>query len=136
MTKHHIFISHSWAYGDAYDKLVALLNKAPYFDYVNHSVPEGNPIHTSGTDRELYAAIKERIKYCSTVLILAGVYSSYSKWIGKEIEICKNEFTIPKRIVAVQPWGAEKTSQIVKQSASHVVGWSTNSIVNAVRGAS
>ena len=28
---YHLFISHSWSYGDAYDKLVDLLNAKPYF---------------------------------------------------------------------------------------------------------
>ena len=30
---YNLFISHSWAYSDAYEKLVNLLNAKPYFDY-------------------------------------------------------------------------------------------------------
>lgn len=28
---YHLFISHSWAHGDAYDGLITLLNNNPYF---------------------------------------------------------------------------------------------------------
>lgn len=30
---YNLFISHSWAYSDQYDRLVSLLNAAPNFDY-------------------------------------------------------------------------------------------------------
>ena len=76
---YHLFISHSWAYSDAYNGLIDLLDKAPAFVYTNYSVPKDDPIHTNGTDAELYAAIKEKIAHASVVLILSGVYSSYSK---------------------------------------------------------
>ena len=37
---YHLFISHSWTYSDAYEKLLALLNKDAYFSYKNYSVPQ------------------------------------------------------------------------------------------------
>lgn len=89
---YNLFISHSWAYSDAYEKLINLLNKDSTFTYKNYSVPKDDPIHTNGTDSELYDAIKEQISHASVVLILAGVYSSYSKWIDKEITIAQTEF--------------------------------------------
>ena len=30
---YNLFISHSWAYGDEYDRLIDLLNSDPYFSY-------------------------------------------------------------------------------------------------------
>jgi hypothetical protein len=134
MSKNHrLFISHSWAYSDNYEKLVALLNNRPYFSYTNYSVPKGNPVHTNGTDKELHEAIKNKISQCQVVIILAGVYSSYSKWINKEIGIAKNDFSFPKRILAIEPWGSEKTSKIVKDNADKIVKWNTESIVSAIR---
>ena len=59
---YHLFISHSWAYSDAYNGLIDLLDKDPAFVYTNYSVPKDDPIHTNGTDVELYAAIKEKIR--------------------------------------------------------------------------
>ena len=46
----------------------------------------------------------------SVILILARVYASYSKWIEKEIRIVQSEFSVPKKILAIEPWGSEKTS--------------------------
>lgn len=133
MKTHNLFISHSWGYGDAYDKLVNMLNKAERFSYRNYSVPKDSPIHGADTDRELLAAIKERMQFCDVVIILAGVYSSYSKWINKEIRLANSGFSNPKPIVAIQPWDSDKTSTVVKESADMIVGWKTNPIVSAVR---
>ena len=58
------------------------------------------------------------------------VYSSYSKWIDKEIEIAQN---LGKPILAIEPWGSEKTSSVVKNAADRIVKWNTDSIVNAIR---
>ena len=130
---YNLFISHSWTYSDAYEKLIDLLDAKPYFSYKNHSVPKDNPIHNTPYDYQLYKAIKNKIQGVHVVLILAGVYSSYSKWINKEIKIAKEEFMVPKPIIAVQPWGAEKTSQKVKDAADKIVRWNTDSIVSAIR---
>lgn len=130
---YHIFISHSWAYSDAYEKLINLLNKDSSFSYADYSVPKDDPIHDAGTSKELYEAIKAQMSKASVVLILAGVYSTYSKWINKEIEIAQTEFSTAKPIIAIQPWGAEKTSSVVKDAADKIVGWNSSSIINAIK---
>ena len=133
MKTYNLFISHSWAYGDAYDKLVKMLDKADRFSYRNYSVSKDNPIHKAGTDKELLEAIKERMQFCDVILIMAGVYSSYSKWINKEIQLANSGFTNPKPIIAIQPWDSEKTSKVVKDNADKIVGWNTSPIVSAIR---
>ena len=133
MKTFNLFISHSWTYHDQYKRLIELLKKRPYFSYRNLSVPKNDPVHTNGTDLQLYNAIKNKITPSSAVLILAGVYASYSKWIDKEISIAQNEFYKPKPIVAIEPWGSEKTSVKVKNVADKIVKWNTESIVSAIR---
>lgn len=128
---YNLFISHSWTYSDAYEKLVDLLNAAPYFSYKNYSVPKNDPIHNAPYDYQLKAAIRNQMQHASCVLILAGVYSTYSKWINIEIELA-NE--LGKRIIAIEPWGADKTSTVVKNAADETVKWQTSSIVKAIRG--
>lgn len=128
---YNLFISHSWTYSDAYEKLVNMLNAKSYFFYKNYSVPKDDPIHHAFYDYQLKAAIKNQMQYASCVLILAGVYATYSKWINIEIELAKS---MGKRIIAIQPWGAEKTSTVVKNAADVIVGWNTDSIVRAIRG--
>lgn len=130
---HNLFISHSWKYGDAYEKLVDFLDERSYFLYKNHSVPKHNPILGKRTDEQLYQAIKSKISGTHVVIILAGVYASHSEWIDKEIYIAKNEFYSPKPILAIQPWGAERTSKKVKDNADLIVGWNTESIVSGIR---
>lgn len=78
MKTYHLFISHSWSYSDTYERLVNLLRQKSYFRFSDYSVPRNDPIHNVGTDAELRAAIKEKMAYCSVVLILAGVYATYS----------------------------------------------------------
>lgn len=126
---YRIFISHSWAYSSDYDKIESFLRQEGIVFY-NHSVPKNDPIHTNGTDKQLSDAIEAKVKGCSCIIILAGVYATYSKWINKEIEMAKK---YNKPIIAVQPWGAERTSSIVKNAADVIVGWNAKSVANAVR---
>ena len=127
---YNLFISHSWAYSDAYDRLIDLLDAKAYFSYRNYSVPKNDPIHHANNDWQLRTAIKAQMQPASCVLILAGVYATYSKWINIEIELAKS---MGKPIIAIQPWGAEKTSIVVKKAANEIVSWNTDSIVNAIR---
>ena len=126
-----LFISHSWSYGDAYEKLVALLDAAPNFQYRNYSVPKDDPVHNAPNLDALYEAIKNQMVFCDVVLIMAGKYATYSKWIQREIQIAKKDFDKP--IVAIQPWANEQVSSVVADTADRLVGWNTNSIVSAVR---
>lgn len=128
---YNIFISHSWTYSTAYDDLVRLLNSANNFHYKDYSVPKDDPIHNAASTYQLKNAIRRQMQPASCVLILAGVYATYSKWINIEIEIAKE---LGKKIIAIQPWGAERTSLVVKQAADSIVAWNTNSIIRAIRG--
>lgn len=128
---YNLFISHSWAHSDAYSKLMELLGNALYFNFKNYSVPKDDPIHNAPNDYQLRVAIKNQMRHASCVLILAGVYATYSKWINIEIQLAQE---MGKKIIAVQPWAAKRTSQVVKNSADEIVGWNTDSIVKAIRG--
>lgn len=127
----NLFISHSWAYGDAYEKLTNLLDKAPNFSYKNHSVPKNDPVHGAENEKELYDAIKNKMSGTQCVLIMAGKYSTYSKWIKKEIKIAKNDYDKP--VVAICPWGAKQISSVVQDVADDVAKWNTESIAKAIR---
>lgn len=126
---YRIFISHSWSYSSQYDKVETFLQQEGV-DYYNHSVPKNDPIHTNGTDKQLEEAIDAKIRGCSCVIILAGVYASYSKWINKEIQIAQK---YGKPIIAVEYWGAERTSSVVKNAADVIVKWNAKSVADAVR---
>ena len=82
MRTFNLFVSHSWRHSDAYERLVSLLRRKPYFDFRDYSIPEDDPIHDARNDTQLRAAIRRQMQPCSAVLILAGVYATYSKWIN------------------------------------------------------
>lgn len=128
---YNIFISHSWNYSDAYERLINLLDSTNNFSYKNYSIPKDDPIHNAKYDYQLKSAIRNQMKYASCVLILAGVYSTYSKWINIEIELAQE---MGKKIIAIEPWGAERTSTTVKNNATEIVKWQASSIVNAIKG--
>jgi hypothetical protein len=128
---YNLFISHSWSYSENYNNLLALLNKAPNFAYKDYSVPKNDPIHNANNDAQLRTAIRSKMQHASCVLILAGVYSTYSKWINIEIELAQE---MGKKIIAIEPWASERTSAVVKKAADVTVGWNTNSIIRGIRG--
>jgi hypothetical protein len=130
MNTYNLLISHSWKYSDAYDKLVALLTNRGYFDFRNYSVPRIDPIVDAVGDVALERAIRDQMRPCHVVLILAGVYSTYSKWINKEIALAKD---FGKPIIGINPWGATNTSTVVQDNADRMVNWNADSIVQAIR---
>jgi hypothetical protein len=131
LKKYKLFISHSWTYGDAYDKLVKFFNEHPRFDWADYSFPKDDPVHYAKNEDELYDSIKDQMHFTNCIVMLAGVYSTHSKWIKKEINLAKRVFSKP--LVAIQPLGAERTSQIVKDNADIIVKWNSGSIVDAIR---
>lgn len=133
MKTYNLFISHSWHYYELYIQLNDLLRGAPYFDYKDYSVPFSDPLIIRNQryyESELQNKIESQMKSCSAVLVLAGVFSTYSDSIRMEIEIAKR---LGKPIIAVEPFGAERTSAYVKKEADRIVKWNTNSIVGAIK---
>ena len=128
--EYNLFISHSWSYFKDYDCVCDLLDNVSNFNYKNYSVPKDDPIHNAKNEKELRVAIENQMRSVSAVIILAGVYSTYSKWINIEIELAKK---LNKPIIAIEIWGSERTSKIVKDNANKIVGWRGSSIVDAIR---
>lgn len=130
MNTYNLFISHSWSYGSQYVNFTNLLNSRSYFSFRNYSVPKSSPILGASTDNQLSQAIENKVRACSVVVIMAGVYSTHSKWINKEIEIAKR---LGKPILAVKPFGSTNISTTVRGAANEVCNWSTESIISAIR---
>ena len=133
MATYHLFVSHSWAYGGVYERLIDLLEAKPGFHFKNYSVPKDDSIHNANSVSDLRAAIRRQMVPCSVVLILAGVYATYSKWINEEIRLAKEGFNCPKPVIAIRPRGNIYISAIVRQNANEIVNWNTDSVVGAIR---
>lgn len=100
-----IFTSHSWDYDQEYARLTRLLSDADRFEFRDYSVPKEEKFDTK-TDAELEEIIREKqIKPSSVVIVLAGLYSTHSDWIEKEVRIAEKE---GKPILGVKPWGNDR----------------------------
>ncbi len=130
---YRLFISHSWDYHECYERLVNILDKAPNFKWHNHSVPKSKPVldpDKKFSKKKLMEELGEQIQGAHCVLILGGMYATHSYWIEKEIEtFVKTE----KPIIGIVPWGQEQVPRVVQDAATEMVGWNTDSIVDAIR---
>ncbi len=140
MRRYNLFISHSWSYSEDYEALIDLLKNTPYFDfydysvpYDDYSVPYDDPIEIRSMrnyNQILENRIREKMKICSAIIVLAAVYATYSDSIEMEIKIAKE---LGKPIIAVETWGALRSSTRVIVAADKVVKWNGNSITDAIK---
>jgi len=130
---YNIFISHSWSYPGDYDRLKDLLNNNPYFEFIDYSIPKAASIHHLSNDNALYQAIYHKMHPCHVVLIMAGLYSIHDRWIDKEIEIAKSEFSMPKPILVIKPHTNANVSSVVAENADAIVEYDAEAIVGAIK---
>ncbi len=133
----NVFISHSWAHSEHYEKLAEWLfetswtvhNGLTALHFVDWSVPKDNPIHDAPNDVALGMMINSLIVNSHVVVIPTGMYVNYSEWINKEIAGARD---YNKPVLAVDLWGAQRTSSIVQQNAEDTVGWQKQSVVSGI----
>lgn len=131
----HVFISHSWSYSGHYDKLEEWIFKNNWrsgqasLDFRDFSVPKHDPIHNAPTDKGLRDAIYNKIAHSHVIVIPTGMYANYSKWIQKEID---GASSYKKPILAVNPWGQQRASSVVRSAATKAVGWNSESVINGI----
>ncbi|MDW8227910.1 MAG: TIR domain-containing protein [Anaerolineales bacterium] len=128
---YNLFLSHMWRKIDnsEYYRLENLLKQANNFAWRNYSVPEHDPLGTK-TDKELREALDRQIRPINCFLIISGMYVNHRKWIQEELDIAKS---YGKPIIGIIPQGQERIPVEVQNAAKEMVGWNTDSIVNAVR---
>ena len=130
---YHLFISHAWRYDSDYYHLVNLLNSDSYFHWSNYSVPSHDPVVDPDTPvgfRILKLELDHQIRPVNCVLVISGMYAAYREWIEVEIDIAQS---YQKPIIGVIPRGQERIPLKVQNAAKEMVGWNTNSIIQAIR---
>ena len=133
----HVFISHSWEYSGHYETLSSWIFEEKWsigqasLDLRDFSVPKDDPIHNAPTATELRDAIYAQIARSHVIVIPTGMYANYSKWIQKEINGADDN---KKPILAVNPWGQQRTSSVVSNAAESMVGWNKKSVINGIWG--
>lgn len=122
-----VFISHAWDYNEDYYRVESMLKKATYFEWQNLSVPEHDPIKNS---EELTYELNAQMRPANVFLILAGMYVAHSDWIQYEINFARR---IGRPIIGIRPWASVAMPVAVQNAAAEIVGWNTDSIINAIR---
>ena len=131
----HVFISHAWAYSGHYETLSAWIFNEKWssgqasLDFRDYSVPKDNPIHSAANDLQLKRALLAQIAMSHVIVIPTGMYTNYSKWIQKEID---GAAEYQKPILAVNPWGAQRTSSVVGNAAAKAVGWNKETVIGGI----
>lgn len=122
-----IFISHSWDYDKDYKTLIRNFNNYG-FEYYNHSIPEGKALDEH-TTRKIENGIRNKIRGCSKVLVLAGDYAN-NFWIKKEVKIAAE---MGKEIIAIRPWNTTSIPSYIKNEADIIVGFNTKTIIETIK---
>lgn len=131
----HVFISHSWAYSGHYNKLAEWIFENSWsfgqasINFFDFSVPKDDPIHNAPTKKELREAIYAKIARSHVIVIPTGMYANYSEWIQKELD---GAAFYNKPILAVDPWGQQRSSSVVSDAANMTVGWNSQSVINGI----
>lgn len=131
----HIFISHSWTHSDHYDKLTSWVFGQKWsvdsasLHFRDFSVPKDDPIHDAPNTTALMAAIRGQIGRCHVVVAPTGMYATHSKWIQREIDAARD---LLKPILAVDPWGQQRSASVVSEAAAQTVGWNEKSVIKGI----
>ncbi|OFY92199.1 MAG: hypothetical protein A3K10_03060 [Bacteroidetes bacterium RIFCSPLOWO2_12_FULL_31_6] len=122
-----VFISHSWDYDNDYRTLIKRFDHYG-FEYYNHSIPEEKALDEE-TTRKIENGIRNKMKGCSKVLVLAGDYAN-NYWIKKEVKIAKE---MAKEIIAIRPWGEHTIPSYLKNDADRIIGFNSKSIIEHIK---
>jgi hypothetical protein len=125
--KRRIFISHSWRYDKDYWSLIKKF-ETYNFDYYNHSIPQEKAIDEVARQK-IENAIRNKILYCSNVLVLGGSYAN-NYWIKKEVEIAKQ---LNKKVIAIRPWNGNSIPKYLDDAADRVVGFNAKTIIEEIK---
>ena len=79
-----LFISHSWDNYQHLKDLRRLLNDRGYFNVSFEEVPKHEPINSTRASY-IKSKLSSKISNSNIVIGLAGMYASYSNWIGMGI---------------------------------------------------
>ena len=125
---YNTFISHSWDYKSDYTTILTWLRDSN-IKLSDYSVPVEKAFPNMPKS-ELRNKITEKIGHASVVIILAGMYASYSDWIDYEID---EAIRMNKPILGVYPRGQERTPLKITSNAGIMVHWNSNSVVKGFK---
>jgi hypothetical protein len=124
----NIFISHSWRYKDDYEIIFNWLKEE--LNFYDYSIPKHDNCGENLPNYKLKECIKNQIRYSSIVIIIGGMYASYSDWIDFEINTAHE---MNKCIILIKPRGNERLPINAQSKADIIIGWNKNSLIKAIK---
>ena len=115
-----------------YNELIKLLDENQTFCYTNYSTtPEHNilPANTVVDDAVLSQELKNLIEKAQIIVIIAGMYTMYSRWIEYEFETAKS---LNKPIIAIRPIKNSRIPKKISANANAVVSWNGESLIASI----
>ena len=124
MATYPIFLSYSWAEQDGTERITSLMEnyrlRTEDFAYEYYSVSK---------DKALASAIETQMKQCSCLIILAGVYEEFTRWINLELDAAK-KLKIP--VILVEAVSPKHTNFKEKRAACATVKWDVQELGDAI----
>jgi len=124
----NIFISHSWRYHDDYETVFKWLKEE--LNFYDYSIPRHDNCGEKLPNSKLKECIENQIRYSSIVVIIGGMYASYSDWMDFEIDTA---YEMGKCIILIKPWGNQRLPLNAQIKATKTVGWNKNSLISAIK---
>ena len=124
MATYPIFLSYSWAEQDGTERITSLMEnyrlRTEDFAYEYYSVSKDDPVQFLPSNKALASAIETQMKQCSCLIILAGVYEEFTRWINLELDAAK-KLKIP--VILVEAVSPKHTNFKEKRAACATVKW-------------
>lgn len=135
--RRHVFISHHHADDAEVDKLTDLLSR--HGNDIRNSSIRAKPANQARLDRgeirdeTIRRLLRMKISWASTVVVLVGENTHARPWVEWEIQEAHRQ---GKRTVGVFIRGGTDANKpaALEQYASSIVGWNSESIVDAIEG--
>lgn len=131
-TTKDIFVSHYHADAEKIEAMKALL-KSKGFNVRDSSIYEAKAKNNVNNEDYIKTLIRPHITWASTLVVLVGDKTAKSAWVNWEIEAAERK---EKRIVGVylQDKKDSPIPEALNQYGSALVGWNSDSIINAIQG--
>ncbi|MDR1311744.1 MAG: TIR domain-containing protein [Burkholderiaceae bacterium] len=134
MAHYPLFVSYTWLVQDGPDRLYSLLENYrlrldPEFDHQMVSVSRDDPVQQLPSKKALALAIEEKMKTCICLVVLAGVFEEYKRWLDLELDSAKR---LGKPIVLVEAVASKFTSAKEKRMAKKIVKWDMQELGEAI----
>ncbi len=126
---YNLFISHVWDSDVDYCRLVELLSRESSLDWCDRSVPRSAPVLAPDLIG-IREALAHRIYQSDVVLVMSAGHLDKSKWVRYELDVARE---LNKPIVGIAPRRAVTGASEVKDTATTIVEWTSDSIAQTIK---